>query len=493
MVKGNDPMPKRDRRELEASAYPTLQPDQTRPHVLKFRARKATKARVWHGQDQPLPLLPFVRTVERGGLWARLAGALSGVGETANQIMGVDAELTKATAAREDAAARRAAAEETMPARPRAGSQPAPELPAPAEPPAHKRYIGTVMEWIGLLAIGAIDVPFNYVAAQVMAMPASGRLPFALGWALANVVIALIVGRIFAEYDRQRDVPHYKLLVMAAALISVVVGAVAIAEMREAYQRAIYAVMRTEQASFAVGENWLPWLVVFSVAVVICGAAIAYAAAPEDRGAAWRWCKALMRWLVAGHLRRRQHLAQQAEWAKDQAEVAKLRQEEAAAAGREAELAAELGRLASGLGMAEAQIRTVCEIQASVGEAAQHNLNQHLAEGRYLRRHGLLQRFKDFFGGRDADALEPLPQVSPMATLEVWRVAVAQADQATCVAKGKLKERGYKVTDGSTLTQVEAEVERLSAEIKRMDKGSPRSNGNGSHRRGTTRPRKGDA
>jgi hypothetical protein len=88
-------MPNRDRSEFEASASVTVQPDRTRPHVRKRRAKEAARAGIRHGHNQLLPLLRFVEAEERAALWVRLRTVLDGLRAVADRVRAVDAQLKR--------------------------------------------------------------------------------------------------------------------------------------------------------------------------------------------------------------------------------------------------------------------------------------------------------------------------------------------------------------------------------------------------------------
>jgi hypothetical protein len=474
---------RKDRQELEASRFRTVQHDQTRPHWLKRLAKLAARAGVRHGKDQSLPLLPSVEARERAALVARSGSALADMHEQAGQVTDADADFTRATADHKDATASRAAAEKDMPTKPSVESRPALELPRPApEPEQSHRLIGPVLEWSGLLGVSGMDIAFNYMAAQVMAMPSSGRLWVAIGAAAWILALSLFVGRGFAAHAREQGVPRHRLLAVGIGFVSGVAGMVAFAEMREAYQRAQYAMLETQTAAFHIDQRWLPWLVVFTVAAFVGATCLAYAGASDDPQAARQWRKDLMWALVDYYQRLRRHRKQQREqqgkWTERQAELDQLRQKEAAAADRETEAAARFGRAAQALRMAMANVLMVYRMQAADGDARQYDVNEHLVEEWERRRRGFFRRFKGFWRGSEAVPLEPLPEVHSLATEDVEQFLITQVKQVAGSAMEVLKRRGL-ATDSEplpSLAPLEADIERPRVTLERTDNGPAGSN-----------------
>jgi hypothetical protein len=362
------------------------------------------------------------------------------------------------------------------------------ELPTPVAASEGRRHrlIGPLLEWPALAGIAAGEAALTYLAAKVTTLGPTVRQLFTAAVGIASVFTAVVAARLLDRLavgsDGKEDPRRRRRLDVGTGLLAGVSGiaiALAVARMRETFLKAVYDGMAGQSAALVIDQRYLPWLLVLGVALLGLGAAIAYAAIPDNPGSAARWAKAFLRWLAAGASRRRRQRAQQAEFTKQQDELAKLRQEEGTAAARAAELEGELGALATAVKVAQEDAALTYYTQASAGDAAIHDTQEYLCEQLARRRRGIRQRLKDLWRGRDADVLDPLTEIASLATPEGLQDWLAQVDAALSPAKLVLLRRGE--LREADLAPALMEPDRPKYTVQRM--GEEPASGNGKPRR----------
>jgi hypothetical protein len=473
-----------------SDSYQTIQPDRTRPHVLKRLVKLAALARLRPGNGQPLPLQEFVRVTEDAGVEARAQGDLAVVAAVANEVMDTDARLTTAEdrsratasdlATAEKEARKQAASAGTISPLPRL------EVPAAGQPIRRRRLINPFLEWPALAGIAGGESALTYLAARVTTLGPTVRQLFTLAVGIASVFTAQVAARCLDQLglgpDGKEDHRRRQWLDVGVGALALASGSaivLAVARMREAFLKAVYDGLVRQSTALVIDQGYLPWLLVLGVALLGLGTTVAYAAIPDRPGVAAQWWKALVNYFLAMHWRRRDDKQQQADWAAQQARLGSLRQAAAEAIAEDTELRAALAQLVTTLRRAVLHALMSRRVQADVGDAAQFKVAQDLAEQISLRRLGFLQRIKARWRGQTADVPDTVVPFTSLAATE--DTAAAELSWVIGPAMEVLERRGLLKSNDPMplLAQPASDTERLKAVIDTDD--SARSNGKSPH------------
>jgi hypothetical protein len=321
--------------------------------------------------------------------------------------------------------------------------------------------LNPVFERVLLFGSALGEFGLNYVAAQVMALPAKASIAFTVSVSIATIMLAVTVGRLLNRLPEGPDgIERFTLrraadaTVILLAIASGVGIAIAIAFLREAYLDAIYASGATAGASSQdvppINQDFLPWLRWLALGLLGLAVSVAYAGAgapPEERHP----LRNLGSWLV-DRLRRwwilraaRQAAKEELAIANEELKRADTRLQEARDLVQAAEvelrkashhrkrLREELERRGSKLlGIEQAVVRGWRQ-QAAIGDAACHQLDRYLAQAFVHHRKGLRDRLWSWWRGRPWDHEESLGRLEGVATdAGTWE---QQVDRVTRRAK----------------------------------------------------------
>jgi len=407
----------------------------TQPLVLWRLAKSTAKAGLRGAPEAPLPVQRFVHSQEQAALATQLRGAAQALSTVVARVLRTDTELRGAEERLRDANLRLATLEHrylVWLAGPRLDDEPGREPPsqgfaAPAagiqggDPPPRRSLLDPWVGRAGLAVVAAGQAVLLYLAgpARALGPVVLGVLCVAVagGTVAAVQVPARSLDRLAAGADGLEH-PRRRRALDTVAGAAALGGGIALA--------LGLARLRPE----GPGGGFSPaWLTVVSVALVAVGIAVGYASIPADPGEARRRRRSLAR--LAGRL-----------------VVDRQRRRELRGAGAQQQAARqaverrwiELAELVGQLGAAEVDAVQSWRQQAAVGDAAQHAVEQHLAEFGARHGRGIARRVGAWWRGRPPVRPEPSDTFSPIGqTQPDWP---AQVLRITAPARAALARRG---------------------------------------------------